>query len=70
MMHEEELRVLLRSTLRAPDIEGPSADLWPRVVDRMQARTEAHWVDIAIAAGIITLLALFPQWMFLLAYHL
>ena len=69
-MHDEELQALLRSAMRAPDVDGPSADLWPRVIERMQARPGSHWVDIALAAAILALLAMFPQWMFLLAYHL
>jgi hypothetical protein len=69
-MRDDEIGVLLRSALPEVDARAPARDLWPQVVDRIDSRPSPHWFDIVLAAAVITLLALVPQWFFLLAYHL
>ena len=68
-MRDDELQSLLRSALPVPN-ETPPRDLWPRVINRIESPPESHWIDIVLAAGIAALLALVPQWFFVLAYHL
>jgi len=69
-MRDDELRSLLRSALREVDVSEPGRDLWPRVVQRLDSRPVPHWIDLVLAAAIVTLLAIVPQWFFILAYHL
>ena len=69
-MRDDELQSLLRSALPAVTGDAPDRDLWPQVAGRIASRPEPHWIDITLAAGIVTLLALFPEWLFVLAYHL
>jgi RNA polymerase sigma factor (sigma-70 family) len=49
---------------------GPSQDLWPLVVDRIQAPRGWSPLDTSLAAIVMLLLLIFPGWLFLLAYHL
>ena len=69
-MRDDELCSLLRSALGEVDASVPGRDVWPAVVQRLESRPVPHWIDLALAAAIVTLLALVPQWFFLLAYHL
>jgi hypothetical protein len=70
MIDDDSLKQLLRSALpRAADRE-PSRDLWPLVVNRVQARAGWSWLDVSLAAGVTVVLLMFPGWLFLLAYHL
>ena len=69
-MTEERPKDLLRSALAPAAGQGPSRDLWPLVVDRIQARADWAWFDISLAAGVATILLMFPKALFVLAYHL
>ncbi len=69
-MTEELLKDLLRSVLPPAAGPGPSRDLWPLVVDRIQARADWAWFDISLAAGVAITLLMFPKALFVLAYHL
>ena len=69
-MTEERLRDLLRSALPPTAGRRPSRDLWPLVVDRIQARGDWAWFDISLAAGVTIMLLIFPKALFVLAYHL
>jgi hypothetical protein len=70
MTGDEPLRQLLRSALPPPAGVGPSEDLWPLVVDRIQALRGWSPLDVSLAAIVMLLLLMFPGWLFLLAYHL
>ena len=61
---------LLREALPPVMPRGPSADLWPRVVDRLDARPPVSWVDLSLLALVVLTLLMFPEGLFLLAYHL
>ena len=72
MTDHDHLEHLLRSALRpalAPAPE-PSRDLWPLVVDRIQAPPRWSWVDLGLAAVVTLALLMFPEWLLPLAYHL
>jgi len=70
MMTDEELAVLVRRA--APPIadESPSRDLWPAVIARTQEPVGWTWIDWGMAAALLGALALRPQWLWLLVYHL
>ena len=70
MMDDHELASVMRSACPPATDAGPSRDLWPRVVDRIQSRPAPGWIDIALAALVAMLLVIFPEWLFVLAYHL
>ena len=70
MIDDDGLQLLLRSALpRASDRE-PSRDLWPLVVNRIEAPVGWSWLDVSLAALVTAVLLMFPGWLFLLAYHL
>jgi hypothetical protein len=70
MTDDDLLRHLLRSALPPRAALGPSRDLWPLVVNRIEAPAEWSWLDIGLAAIVALVLVMFPQWLLLLAYHL
>jgi len=72
MTDDDRLQRLLRSAL--PPIgdtdRGSSRDLWPLVVDRLHGKAEWSWLDVGLAAIVVALLLIVPEWLWLLAYHL
>jgi hypothetical protein len=61
---------LLRAAVPPVTPRGPSGDLWPRVVGRLDARSPVSWVDLSLLALVALTLLMFPEGLFLLAYHL
>lgn len=70
MTDENRLEYLLRSALPPAPASGPSRDLWPLVVNRIQAPPRWSWIDAGLAAVVTIALLMFPEWILLLAYHL
>lgn len=70
MIDDNRLRQLLRSALPLPADQGPSGDLWPRVVTRVETPPSWSWLDMSLAAMVAGALLMFPEGLFLLAYHL
>jgi hypothetical protein len=70
MTDDERLERLLRSALRPVATPGPSRDLWPLVVERSRSPVAWSWLDVGLAVVVATVLLLFPNWLWLLAYHL
>ena len=72
-MTDAELVSLLRSSL-PPASDTRNADLWPRLLARAAAPPAWSWLDAglaaAVVAGILTALAIRPDWILMLAYHL
>jgi len=69
MSDDDRLRHLLRSALPPAD-RSSSRDLWPLVVDRIEAPIGWSWLDLGLAAAVTLALLMFPDWLWLLAYHL
>ena len=70
MTDQDRLERLLRSAL-APTMDATAArDLWPRIVRRGQPQLGWRWLDVGIAAAVAATLLMFPDWAWLLAYHL
>ena len=73
-MSEERLKNLLHSAFPQPDSQNPSRDLWPSIVDHIQAPTAWSWLDMSVAAGVVAgvaiVLVTLPKALLLLAYHL
>ena len=70
MTDEARVRKLLRSAFPPVVDQQASRDLWPLVVDRIQAPVTWSWLDIGLAAILAIVLLMFPEWLFLIAYHL
>jgi hypothetical protein len=69
-MTDEHLRDLLRAAL-PPSDEGTSArDVWPQLSARFERTTEWSYVDLGLAAAAAVAFLIFPEWLWLLAYHL
>jgi hypothetical protein len=42
----------------------------PLVVDRLHGKAEWAWLDVGLAAIVVALVLIVPEWLWLLAYHL
>lgn len=70
MIDDERLGLLLRSALPPTLAGAASPDLWPRVESRCRAPVAWSWLDLGLALAVALVLAFFPDWLWLLAYHL
>jgi len=69
-MSEDRVKNLLHSAFPQPDSQNPSRDLWPSIVDHIQAPTAWSWLDMSVVAGVAIVLVTLPKALLLLAYHL
>lgn len=69
-MTDERLKELLTAALPPVHADGPSVDLWQVIADRSEAPPRWSYLDLALAAAVVTVLALFPEGLWLLAYHM
>ena len=69
-MTDERLQELLRSALPPSTGESRARDLWPRMANRFERTPRWSYVDLSLAAAVIATLAIFPEWLWPLAYHL
>lgn len=70
MSDDDRLTQLLRSAVPPAANAMPSRDLWPAVVSRSRAPVQWSWLDLSVAAVVLAALLMFPDWLWLLAYHL
>ena len=71
MIDDDRLRALLRSAMPPVTADPrPARDLWPRVVNRIDARARWSWPDIGLATAVTIALVSFPELLWLVAYHL
>ena len=69
-MTDELIKDLLRSALPPMNRRGPSRDLWPQVVSRIEASAAWTWLDTSAAVGVTIALLIFPKALLLIAFHL
>jgi len=69
-MTDDRLKELLRGAMALADSDEPRRDLWPRLASRFDERPRWSYVDLGLAAAAAIALAVFPEWLWLLAYHL
>ena len=69
-MTDERIQELLLTAISPPVDDGPKRDLWPRLARRFDEPPRWSYVDLGLAAGLIAALAIFPEWLWPLAYHL
>jgi hypothetical protein len=70
MITDGQLSQLLKTALPAVEEDRPTGDLWPAVVRRSEARIEMSLADWSLAAIVVIVLLMFPEWFWFLAYHL
>lgn len=70
MTENDRLQDLLRSALPPAAGQAPSRDLWPFVVERLEAPVVWSWLDVSLVAAVSVVLLMFPEGAWLLAYHL
>ena len=69
-MTDERLKRLLRTSIPPSGDGSPSHDLWPRVATRLEQKSRWSYVDLGLAVAAAFALAAFPEWLWLLSYHL
>jgi hypothetical protein len=70
-MNDDRLRQLVQQAFPPVGHAPPSRDLWPDVAERIERRHgPAVWFDLALAAAVAAALALAPEWLVLLLFHL
>ena len=69
-MTDERLKALLRTAV-PPSVENARVrDLWPDVATRFEQTSRWSYVDLGLAAAAAVALTIFPEWLWLLSYHL
>ncbi len=70
MTEENQLKQLLQQAL-PPQTDTLEQDLWPRMLRRIDAeRTSVPWFDWLLAGALLLLLAVSPNAIPILLYHL
>jgi hypothetical protein len=69
-MTAERLKHHLRSAIPPADVDGPQRDVWPMLASRFESAPRWSYVDVSLAAAVVVVLVMFPEWIWLLAYHL
>jgi hypothetical protein len=73
-MSDDYVKNLLRSAFPHADSRKPSRDLWPSVVERIQAPPEWSPLDVYVAVGVVAggaiALVMLPKALLLLASQL
>ena len=67
----KDISKLLKQAMPPVNAE-PRRDLWPAMQHRLSEGRPAHvpWYDWAVAGSLVAAVAIFPQVLLLLAYHL
>lgn len=69
-MTDERLTELVRASLPPSRVDRPERDVWPQIASRLEQSPRWSYVDLGLAAAAATVLAVFPEWLWLLAYYL
>ena len=68
-MTDERLKELLQNAVPPSVDDAQVRDRWPDVAMRFDARGWSY-IDLGLAAAAALALTLFPEWFWLLSYHL
>ena len=69
-MTDNRLQELLRAAMPPAGDADPRRDLWPAVAERLDRGTGWSMLDLGLAAAVAVTLLMFPEWLFVLVYHL
>lgn len=68
---KERMGKLLQEALPRVNADAePARDLWPAVLHRLDERQTMPWLDVALAGGLVALVALFPAAIPVFLYYL
>lgn len=68
---DERLRHAVRKALAPADSAGPSRDLWPELLRRIERQPAAvSRLDWALLAALLAFFVIFPEGLVTLLYHL
>jgi hypothetical protein len=69
-MTDERLGEILRAALPQSAADDAPRDLWPSLGSRLDRGPRWSFVDLGLAAAVVATLLMFPEWLWVLAYHL
>ena len=61
---------LLRAAMPPTGDEMARRDLWPAIVERIERPARWSMLDLGLAAAVVLMLSMFPEWVWPIAYHL
>lgn len=69
-MTDDRLEKLLRDALLPTQPSASRRDVWPLLAERLDEKPRWSLIDIGLSAAVVVSLLLFPEWLWLLVYHL
>jgi len=69
-MTDDRLGELLRAAIPPSGDEQSRRDAWPDLVARLERAPRWTMLDLGLAAAAAIALLMFPEWLWVLAYHL
>ena len=69
-MSDDRLEKLLRAALPPTADVSTRHDVWPALARRLDEKPRWSMLDVALGAAAAVALLLFPEWLWLLVYHL
>ena len=69
-MTDQRLAERLRAVRPPTQEQRARRDLWRALVDRLDARPRWSLLDFGLFAAVAAALLVFPEWVWLLVYHL
>ena len=69
-MNDDRLGQLLRAALPPTQDSGPQRDLWSSLEERLEERTRWTLIDVGLGIAALLALAIFPEWLLPLVYHM
>lgn len=69
-MTGDRLGKLLREALPPTEASASRHDVWPLLVERLAESSRWSLIDIGLGVAAAVSLLLFPEWLWLLVYHL
>ena len=69
-MTDEHLKDLLRSAMPPTEADVVAPDVWVELSGRFERTPRWSYVDLGLAGAVTIAFLIFPEWLWLLAYHL
>ena len=69
-MTDQRLGELLRVALPPVEDAAPRRDLWPALVERLDEGSHWSLLDVGLGLAALLALAIFPEWLVPLVYHM
>jgi len=69
-MTDERLGEVLRGAIPAVSAVQAAPDVWDSIVSRFDRSPRPSVLDLGLAAAVVALLLMNPEWIWLLVYHL